>query len=104
MRDCAQSSYGGGCDGDTGAVVVTAREKVEILDTDYLERLLIEMRVKFTTVCCTIRSRCVCVIERVESSRYRELFLGMDACVELDMKLGKASTVPTPARGTSGYH
>ena len=89
---------------DTSVVVVIAREKDVITDTAYLERLLIEMRVNVTTVCCTIRSRCVCVIERVESSRYRELFLGMDACVELDMKLGKASTVPTPARGTSGYH
>ena len=36
-------------------VVVMAREKAAILNTVYLERLLIEMRVNVTTVCCTIR-------------------------------------------------
>ena len=65
-------------------VVVIAREKAVISDTGYLERLLIEMRVNVTTVCCTIRWASVCVMERVESSRDRDGGLGHAACVGLD--------------------
>ena len=81
MRDCVQS---GDNDDTSVVVVVIAREKAVILDTGYLERLLIEMRVNVTTVCCTTRWCSVCVIERVESSRDRDGVLGMDACVALD--------------------